>query len=68
MVLARDPLCRRCAARGLVVASIIADHIVPIETGGSWSLGNGQGLCEHCHNVKRAREDKQAHRLKAQPT
>lgn len=62
MVLARDPVCVDPygvhAERGEVVASTVADHIVPIRRGGArFDLANGQGLCASCHGVKTARED-----------
>jgi len=52
-VLARDPQCVRCGA-----TSMVADHRTPLRQGGDWSLENGQGLCDRCHNRKRASEDK----------
>jgi len=55
-VLARDPLCVSCLSTGRVVPSDTADHITPLEWGGTWSLTNGQGLCTPCHQVKRGHE------------
>jgi len=37
-------------------AATVADHIKPLKQGGGWSLRNGQGLCQACHNRKTARE------------
>lgn len=53
-VLARDPVCKMCNA----APSTVADHKLPLRQGGTWALSNGQGLCGHCHNVKRATTDK----------
>lgn len=51
-IIARDPVCRRCAR----AASTEADHIVPLEDGGTWDDDNGQGMCKPCH-TKKTRED-----------
>ena len=54
--MARDPLCVRCLETGRVTPSKIADHIVPLDPNdpesGDWSLDNGMGLCQPCHNRK----------------
>jgi 5-methylcytosine-specific restriction endonuclease McrA len=55
LILHRDPICRKCG----VESSIEADHIVPVEQGGEWSMENGQGLCKTCHSQK-TRHDNQA--------
>lgn len=56
-ILERDPLCRcGCGER-----STVADHIIPIREGGSrFSMKNGQGMAESCHNRKRAQESLRA--------
>jgi 5-methylcytosine-specific restriction protein A len=55
VVLARDRVCRICG----VAPARIADHITPIAQGSSrFDYANGQGLCDHCHNIKRATSDK----------
>ena len=55
MVLARDPLCKKCVR----VASTRVDHIKPHK--GNWDLfvdlANLQGLCEVCHNQKTREEE-----------
>jgi 5-methylcytosine-specific restriction protein A len=58
VVLARDPICRDPYKRhpGVVVPSTVADHVVPLSKGGTWSLSNGQGLCASCHGHKTAIE------------
>jgi 5-methylcytosine-specific restriction endonuclease McrA len=49
-----EPLCRRCAERGLVVAMDMVDHIIPISVAPDRRLddGNLQSLCNACHAVK----------------
>jgi hypothetical protein len=38
--------------------STVADHVVPVRQGGQWSMENGQGACDLCHQWKRATLDK----------
>lgn len=57
MILHRDPLCVQCDREGRVRPARIADHILPVEEGGRWTLENGQGLCTPCHNRKTAAEN-----------
>ena len=52
MVLAEEPLCRPCTARGRVAASDEVDHIVALEDGGNDDRDNLQGICGDCHKVK----------------
>ena len=52
LVLGEEPLCRLCAAAGLVAASVVVDHIVPLNAGGSDARSNKQGLCRPCHDAK----------------
>jgi 5-methylcytosine-specific restriction protein A len=52
-----NPLCIECAKKGIVSASQVADHIVPIKQGGDrYDRGNLQALCHSCHNRKSAKE------------
>jgi 5-methylcytosine-specific restriction protein A len=55
-ILEREPLCRVCAARGLVVAATDVDHLVPRADGGAESVANLQPLCHACHSAKTRRE------------
>lgn len=55
-VLLEEPLCRECLKRNLVVATTIADHIVPKAEGGSDDRENYQGLCSPCSSAKTAAE------------
>lgn len=53
-ILARDPLCRAmCGA-----LSSEADHIRPLERGGSNRDDNLQGLCKSCHSRKTVLEQR----------
>lgn len=59
LVLAREPVCRRCTERGRPgVPATQADHIIPHE--GDWSLftdlDNLQALCARCHSIKTINE------------
>jgi len=58
-VLAREPICRDPDRRHphIEQLSVVADHIVPLTRGGSWSLENGQGLCRSCHSAKTVKYD-----------
>ena len=56
------PLCRACELEGRVTPTHVVDHIEPIEGPDDplfWDPSNHQSLCERCHNVKRATEDKE---------
>jgi 5-methylcytosine-specific restriction endonuclease McrA len=49
VILRRDPICKMCNS----ALSTHADHIIPINQGGSkYDYSNGQGLCVSCHNRK----------------
>lgn len=57
MILNRDPYCMiRVKCNG--APSMVADHITPVRQGGEWTMENGQGCCDACHNHKRATSDK----------
>jgi 5-methylcytosine-specific restriction protein A len=60
LILHRDPLCKIAHFCGGLAPSTIADHVVQLRAGGDWSLENGQGACERCHNWKRAMESRGA--------
>ena len=53
--LRREPLCRHCKAKGLIVAATEVDHI----DGDNTNAGpdNYQSLCHTCHSRKTAREN-----------
>ena len=55
-IIARDPVCVACLAVGRVTPTRVADHIIQVAQGGEWTMENGQGLCTHHHDVKRAHE------------
>ena len=52
--LAREPLCRTCAKRGVITAATEVDHIEP--HAGDMALfrdpENLQSLCKSCHSLK----------------
>lgn len=50
-ILARDPICVRCAERDVVRESTIVDHIKPLEHGGTDADDNLRGLCVDCHDA-----------------
>ena len=55
--LREHPLCGVCAARGRVVAAVVADHVVPVKDGGArYDVANLAALCVADHNAKTARE------------
>lgn len=60
----RNPLCVRCAARGLYVKADVVDHITPIRVDWSRRLdeSNLQGLCNSCHWQK-SEEDRRKYDL-----
>ena len=57
--LAKEPLCRMCAARGDVTPATEVDHIVAIKRGGDAfpGLDGLQSLCRSCHSRKTAAID-----------
>lgn len=54
--LAAEPLCRDCAAKGLVEPATVPDHIVPLALGGSDDDGNIRCLCGPCHEKRTAEQ------------
>lgn len=59
VIIARDPYCKigiKCQGEA---PSTVADHVLPLNQGGDFSLENGQGCCSPCHDWKRATLDKQ---------
>ena len=53
-------LCQACLAEGLVTASVIVDHIIPLRVRPDWRLkiGNTQVLCHPCHTRKTSKDTK----------
>ncbi len=51
-----EPLCRDCAAQGIVTAAEVVDHIVPLALGGDDSDANTRNLCTACHNIRTAEQ------------
>jgi len=55
MILAEDPLCFYCQARGRIVASTTVDHKTPKARGGTDDRDNLCGACFTCNSAKRDR-------------
>lgn len=47
-----EPMCRDCLAKGIITASTVPDHIVPLAKGGTDDDSNIQCLCADCHDIK----------------
>jgi 5-methylcytosine-specific restriction enzyme A len=61
--LQREPLCRRCAHRGLVVPANTVDHVIPWRGDrDQFFLGELQSMCKECHDAQKTRDDKQLRR------
>jgi len=57
---ARDcGLCQQCKREGRTNIGYPVDHIVPLWDGGTDDDHNKETLCQHCHNIKSAREARQ---------
>lgn len=41
---------------GCARASVIDDHVIPVAEGGGEEMGNHQGLCQACSDVKSSAE------------
>lgn len=48
--LTAEPLCRICAERGIIRASVVPDHIKPLALGGTDDDSNIRCLCKPCHD------------------
>lgn len=58
-VLAAEPLCRHCDAKGVVALATEVDHIKPLWEGGKeYDEHNLQPLCSPCHIIKTSDEAK----------
>ena len=57
-VIAANPLCVHCLAKGRPTQAKEIDHITPISMGGTNDLANLQALCLDCHRRKTAQEAK----------
>ena len=63
-VLQREPLCRLCYRKGLVVMAAEVDHIEPIRDAPerAFDVNNLQPLCKRCHIRKSGEERKERNR------
>ncbi|OAV64190.1 HNH endonuclease [Bacteroidales bacterium Barb6XT] len=53
------PLCAECFRKGIITASKVTDHIIPVPVCDDfWDSGNWQALCESCHNKKAGKDKK----------
>lgn len=59
-LLAREPLCRTCNARGRVRVATEVDHITPLAEGGTDDPSNLAPICTPCHKAKTASESARA--------
>lgn len=59
--LQQHPLCRMCYERGFLVPATVVDHIVPHRGDERlfWDAMNHQPLCVQCHNVDKARIERE---------
>lgn len=67
-VLNREPLCRHCYARHLIVPATLVDHIQPLRHGGTHRLANLQPLCIGCHAIKTADDMKRSGAATGEPS
>lgn len=51
-----EPVCKNCAAKGIVRAATVPDHIVPLTLGGSDDDSNIRCLCADCHQARTAEQ------------
>jgi 5-methylcytosine-specific restriction enzyme A len=65
MVLAEEPLCRRCITTGDIEPATLVDHIIPIRERPDLRLtrSNLQPLCRACHDVKTQEDMGGGHRI-----
>jgi len=53
-----NPLCKRCFDKGIITATAVTDHVIPVEIYGDfWDKKNWQPLCTSC-NIAKGNEDK----------
>lgn len=59
-VLAEEPLCRMCRAKGRLTPADTVDHIKPHrgDTQLFWDRDNLQALCASCHNSDKQSEER----------
>ena len=60
--LKRHPTCTHCRSEGVLTMSQVVDHIEPHKGDMAlfWDEDNWQSLCVPCHNIKSAREGREA--------
>lgn len=61
--LAKEPLCRMCAAKGKTTAATVVDHIKP-HRGDLYTFAdphNLQSLCKTCHDSEKQADEKRGY-------
>lgn len=54
-----NPLCVNCQKKGIIKASEVTDHVVPVSIHPNfWDKTNWQALCKSC-NIEKGNQDKQ---------
>lgn len=62
-VLKRDAgLCQTCMRNQKVSIATQVDHIKPLHKGGTNAMGNLEGICKACHDLKTAQEVRELYR------
>ncbi|WP_313045540.1 HNH endonuclease signature motif containing protein, partial [Brevundimonas sp.] len=54
--LAAEPLCRDCMAKGIITASTVPDHIIPLSQNGPDTDDNIRCLCSEHHRIRTAEQ------------
>jgi 5-methylcytosine-specific restriction protein A len=65
--LAAEPLCRKCASKGVVRAATVPDHIIALVNGGEDVDSNIQCLCRWHHEAKTREDLGQRQRVEIDP-
>jgi 5-methylcytosine-specific restriction protein A len=55
-ILADNPLCVHCLAKGITTLAKEIDHVKPLHLGGTDDDDNLMPLCKECHSIKTAKD------------
>lgn len=59
MFIQSNPLCAKCKEKGMLVPSVVTDHVIPKDAcKDQWDSTNWQPLCKKCHAEKSAGDKK----------